>query len=196
MKTLAIIFLSAVITDNYVLFKFLGICPFLGVGGKTKPAVGMGISVTIVMAIATAITHPIQKLLLEPDYIYLQTVVFILLIASIVQLIEIIMKKFMPSLHQSLGIYLPLITTNCAILGVTILNIDEGYTWVQSMVNSIGAGIGFLLAMVIFASVRERMELRTEPPKAFEGIPLTLVAAAILSLAFMGFSGVIENIFA
>ncbi len=191
-----IIMLSAVFINNYVLSKFLGICPFLGVSKKLNQAVGMSVAVIFVMLIATAVTFPIQMYLLTPNNLgYLQTIVFILVIASLVQLVEIVLKKYIPALHKSLGVYLPLITTNCAVLGVTILNIDEGYTFLEAMVNSFGSGLGFFLAMVMFSGVRSKIE-GADIPKAFQGLPITLVAASITSLSFMGFSGVIENLFA
>lgn len=195
-KGLLIILLSAVFINNYVLSKFLGICPFLGVSKKLNQAAGMSIAVIFVMLMATAVTYPIQKYLLDPNNLgYLQTIVFILVIASLVQLVEIILKRYIPSLHKSLGVYLPLITTNCAVLGVTILNITESYTFVQSMVNSLGSGLGFFLAMVMFSGVRSKLE-GADVPKAFQGLPITLVAASITSLSFLGLTGVIENIFA
>lgn len=196
MTKFIIIMLSAVFINNYVLSRFLGICPFLGVSKKLNQAAGMSIAVIFVMLLATAATWPIQTYLLNPNNLgYLQTIVFILVIATLVQLVEIILKKYIPSLHKSLGVYLPLITTNCAVLGVTILNIDEGYTFAESMVNSLGSGLGFFLAMVMFSGVRSRLE-GADIPKAFRGLPITLVAASITSLSFLGFSGVIENIFA
>lgn len=189
--------MSVILVDNFVLSKFLGICPFLGVSKKLDSAVGMGAAVTFVMVLATAVTWPIQTFVLDAYGIgYLQTVVFILVIASLVQLLEMILKKYMPPLYQSLGVYLPLITTNCAVLGVTVLNIDEGYTFVQSIFNSLGAGIGFLLAMVLFAGLRGKLEKNTLIPESFKGIPITLVTASILSLTFMGFSGMVDGIFA
>ena len=181
--------------NNYVLSKFLGICPFLGVSKNLKPAFGMSLAVIFVMLMATAATWPIQMYLLNPhDLGYLQTIVFILVIAALVQLVEIILKRYMPALHRSLGVYLPLITTNCAVLGVTILNIDEGYTFLEAMTNSLGSGLGFMLAMVMFSGVRSTME-GSDIPKSFKGLPITLIAAAITSLSFMGFGGVIENLF-
>ena len=196
MTKFIIIMLSAVFVNNYVLSRFLGICPFLGVSKKLNQATGMSLAVIFVMLIATAVTWPIQTYLLDPNNLgYLQTIVFILVIASLVQLVEIILKKYIPSLHKSLGVYLPLITTNCAVLGVTILNIDEGYTFAESMVNSLGSGLGFFLAMVMFSGVRSKLE-GTDIPKAFQGLPITLVAASITSLSFLGFSGVVENLFA
>lgn len=196
MKEFLIILLSAVFINNYVLSRFLGICPFLGVSKKLDQATGMSIAVIFVMLMATAVTWPIQEYLLVPRHLeYLQTIVFILVIAALVQLVEIILKRYLPSLHKALGVYLPLITTNCAVLGVTILNIDEGYTFAQSMVNSLGSGLGFFLAMVMFSGVRSKLE-GADIPKAFRGLPITLVAASITSLSFLGFSGVIENLFA
>ncbi len=196
MKALLFIILTSIFVNNYVLQKFLGICPFLGVSKKLGQAVGMGISVTFVMLLATAVTWPIQRFLLEKNGLgFMQTIVFILVIAALVQLVEIILKKYIPSLHASLGIYLPLITTNCAVLGVTIQNITDGYSFWESMASSLGCGLGFLLAMVIFSGVRQRI-LDANPPKCFEGLPITLVSASIVALAFYGFAGVIENIFA
>ena len=196
MTKFIIIMLSAVFINNYVLSRFLGICPFLGVSKKLNQATGMSLAVIFVMLIATAVTWPIQMYLLDPNNLgYLQTIVFIMVIASLVQLVEIILKKYIPSLHKSLGVYLPLITTNCAVLGVTILNIDEGYTFAESMVNSLGSGLGFFLAMVMFSGVRSKLE-GADIPKAFQGLPITLVAASITSLSFLGFSGVVENLFA
>ncbi len=196
MAKLIIILLSAVFINNYVLNRFLGICPFLGVSKKLDSATGMSLAVIFVMLIATAVTYPIQFFLLTPNHLeYLQTIVFILVIAALVQLVEIVMKKYMPPLHQSLGVYLPLITTNCAVLGVTILNIDEGYTFLEAMVNSLGSGLGFFLAMVMFSGVRSKLE-GADIPKSFKGLPITLIAASITSLSFMGFGGVIENLFA
>lgn len=196
MTKFVIIMLSAVFINNYVLSRFLGICPFLGVSKKLNQAAGMSVAVIFVMLMATAATWPIQMYLLTPNNLgYLQTIVFILVIATLVQLVEIVLKKYIPSLHKSLGVYLPLITTNCAVLGVTILNIDEGYTFAESMVNSLGSGLGFFLAMVMFSGVRSKLE-GADVPKAFQGLPITLVAASITSLSFLGFSGVIENLFA
>ena len=189
------IVLAAVITNNYVLAKFLGICPFLGVSKKLDNAMGMSIAVIIVMVLATAVTWPIQKLLLEPNGIgYMQTTVFILVIAALVQFIETAMKKILPSLHKALGVYLPLITTNCAVLGVCVLNIDEGYSFGKSLLNSFGSGLGFFLAMVLFAGVRSKIE-NNDYPESFKGVASTLIAASILSLSFMGFSGMIDGLF-
>lgn len=192
---LAAIFFSMIFVDNYVLSKFLGICPFLGVSKKLNSAVGMSVAVTVVMVLATAVTWPIYNYVLIPNELeYMQTIVFILIIAVLVQLLEILLKKFIPPLYTALGVYLPLITTNCAILGVTILNIDNGYTFAEALVCAAGAGIGFLLAMVLFSGVRSRIE-EAKPPKAFEGLPLTLIAASLVSLSFMGFGGIIESLF-
>ena len=191
---LASIFFTMILVDNYVLSKFLGICPFLGVSKKLDSAVGMSLAVTFVMVMATAATWPIYMLILEPNGMgYLQTIVFILVIASLVQLVEIILKRFIPSLHKSLGIYLPLITTNCAVLGVTINNITAEYTLGESLISSLGVGLGFLLAMMLFAGVRSRIE-NCPAPKSFKGVPITLVAASIIALAFYGFAGVVENL--
>ena len=183
--------------NNYVLAKFLGICPFLGVSKKLDSAFGMSVAVIFVMALATAVTWPIYTYILVPKGLsYLQTIVFILIIAALVQFVEIALKKYIPALHKALGIYLPLITTNCAVLGVTILNLDEGYTFGQSLVNAVGSGLGFLLAMVLFSGVRSRVDAAAgSTPKAFQGIPITLVAAAICSVSFMGFSGIVDGLF-
>ena len=195
LKSLILILMGGVLINNYVLQQFLGICPFLGVSKKVNQAAGMGIAVTFVMLVATAATWPIYHYILAPNYTYLQIIVFILVIASLVQFVEIILKRFIPSLHRSLGIYLPLITTNCAVLGVTLNNITAKYTFLQSMVSTLGVGLGFLLAMVLFAGVRSRIE-NCPAPKCFKGIPITLVAASIVALAFFGFSGVVENLLA
>lgn len=192
-KELVLILMGGILVNNYVLQQFLGICPFLGVSKKVNQATGMGIAVTFVMLVATAATWPIYHYILAPDYTYLQIIVFILVIASLVQFVEIILKKFIPALHKSLGIYLPLITTNCAVLGVTLNNITAKYSFLQSMVSTLGVGLGFLLAMVLFAGVRSRIE-NCPSPKCFKGIPITLVAASIVALAFFGFEGVVENL--
>ncbi len=189
MVKILLILLSVVLVNNCILAQFLGICPFLGVSKKTDSAIGMGIAVTFVMVLATAATWPIQQLLNNFNIGYLQTVVFILVIASLVQLVELFLKRYIPALYKSLGVYLPLITTNCAVLGVTINNIDYNYTYVESLFNSFGTGIGFLLAMIIFSGMRSKLENNTSIPKAFQGIPITLVSASILALAFMGFGG-------
>jgi electron transport complex protein RnfA len=194
-KALIVILMGAVLVNNYVLRQFLGICPFLGVSKDLKNAAGMSIAVIFVMLIATAVTWPIQQYLLNPNGLaYLQTIVFILVIAALVQLVEIALKKYIPALYTALGVYLPLITTNCAVLGVTIANINKGYNFAAAMTNSLGSGLGFLLAMVIFSGVRGHTE-NADPPESFAGLPLTLISAAILSLSFFGFNGVIENLF-
>ena len=199
---LASIFFTMILVDNYVLAKFLGICPFLGVSKKLDSAVGMSLAVTFVMVLSTAATWPIYKLILVPegmegtarDMGFLQTIVFILIIAILVQLLENFLKKFIPALYKALGVYLPLITTNCTILGVTLLNLDNGYNFVESIVCAAGAGIGFLVAMVLFSGVRRKVE-QSVTPKCFEGLPITLVAAAVVSLSFMGFGGIVSAIF-
>ncbi len=195
-KSFVGIIVTSVLTENLVLCKFLGICPFLGVSKKLNTAVGMSAAVIFVMALATAVTYPINKyLLIANDLEYLQTIVFILVIAALVQLVELILKKFMPPLYNALGIYLPLITTNCAVLGVVLLNQTKGYNFAESMVNSIGAGLGFMVAMVIFSGVRSRLE-GADIPKFLQGLPIVLIAAAIVSLSFMGFTGLVDGIFA
>lgn len=189
MKELLVILLNAMLVDNFVLSKFMGICPFLGVSKKLDSAVGMGAAVTFVMVCATLCTYPIYTFILMPMGLgYLKTIAFILIIALFVQLVEMILKKKIPSLYKSLGVYLPLITTNCAVLGVTILNIDNGYTLLKSVVNSLGAGLGFTLALIIFSGVRSRVN-SSDIPETFKGIPATLIAASIVSVSFMGFSG-------
>lgn len=195
-KTLIVILLSSVLVNNYVLSRFLGICPFLGVSKKLDQATGMGISVTAVMLLATAATWPIQHFILNPLNLgYMQTILFILVIASLVQMLELLLKRFIPALHKSLGVYLPLITTNCAVLGVAINNITDGYGFLESMVSSLGCGLGFLLAMVLFSGMRSRIE-ETNIPKPFRGLAVTLIAASFISLAFMGFAGIVDNLFA
>lgn len=186
-----LIILTAVFVNNYVLQQFLGICPFLGVSKKMDSAVGMGVAVIFVMVLATAATWPIMQILNTLNIAYLQTIVFILIIAALVQFVEMALKKFIPSLHKALGVFLPLITTNCAVLGVCISNIDDGYNYLQSLVNSFGAGVGFLLAMIIFSGMRSKIDDNPAIPKAFQGAPITLVTAALLSLAFMGFGGLV-----
>lgn len=192
MKSIFIIMLSAILVDNFVLSKFMGICPFLGVSKKLSSSLGMGAAVIFVMTCATAVTYPVYSLILEPNGLeYLNTVAFILIIALFVQLVEIILKKVMPPLYNSLGVYLPLITTNCAVLGVTLLNIDNGYTFLESIVNAVCVGIGFSLALILFSGVRSKLE-DADIPKTFKGIPATLIAASIVSLSFMAFSGFIS----
>ncbi|WP_418746751.1 electron transport complex protein RnfA [Frisingicoccus sp.] len=189
------IFLAAILTNNFVLSKFLGICPFLGVSKKLDTAVGMSVAVIFVMTLATCVTWPIQTFILDPNGLgYLQTIVFILIIAALVQFVEIFLKKYVPALYSALGIYLPLITTNCAVLGVTVLNIDEGYNFVESIVNTVGAGFGFMLAMAIFAGVRGRMET-SDVPKFLQGLPIVLVAASIVACSFLGFQGLVDGLF-
>ncbi len=196
MKELILILMAGVLVNNYVLQRFLGICPFLGVSKRINQACGMGIAVIFVMLCATATTWPIQTYVLDRFNLgYLQTIVFILVIAALVQFVEIILKKFIPALHKSLGVYLPLITTNCAVLGVTINNITDGYNFIESMFSSLGVGLGFLLAMVLFAGVRSRIE-NCPSPESVKGLPITLIAASIVSLAFFGFSGIVENLLA
>ena len=201
LKELILILMGGVLINNYVLQQFLGICPFLGVSKKLNQATGMGVAVTFVMLCATAVTYPLYVYALVPLKLeYLQTIVFILVIAALVQFVEIVLKKFIPSLHKSLGVYLPLITTNCAVLGVTINNLKpdangEIFTFLESMVSSLGVGLGFLLAMVLFAGVRSRIE-NCPSPKCFKGVPITLVAASIVALAFFGFAGVVEGLLA
>ena len=196
MKSLIVILLSSVLVNNYVLSRFLGICPFLGVSKKLDQATGMGISVTAVMLLATAVTWPIQHLLLDRVGLgYMQTIIFILVIAALVQMLELILKRFFPALHKNLGVYLPLITTNCAVLGVAINNITDGYSFLESIVSSLGCGLGFLLAMVLLSGMRSRID-ETNIPKPFRGLAVTLIAASFISLAFMGFAGVVDALFA
>ena len=195
-KSLIIILLSSVLVNNYVLSRFLGICPFLGVSKKFDQATGMGISVTAVMILATAVTYPIQYFILDKLGLgYLQTIIFILVIAALVQMLEIILKRFSPALHGSLGVYLPLITTNCAVLGVAINNITDGYNFIESLVSSLGCGLGFLLAMVLFSGLRSRID-ESRVPKPFRGLAVTLIAASFISLVFMGFAGIVDKLFA
>ena len=195
MKEMIMILISVGLFNNFALSEFLGVCPFLGVSKKLDSAVGMSAAVTFVMVLATAVTWPVMHLILVPQKIaYLQTVVFILVIASLVQLVEMILKKHSPGLHKSLGVYLPLITTNCAVLGVAITNIDKDFSYLQSLVNAFGAGLGFLVAMSLFAGIREKIQYNNFP-KAFQGIPYVLVAASILSLSFMGFAGIVDGLF-
>ena len=185
------ILLGIILVNNYVLAQFLGICPFLGVSKKLDSAVGMGVAVTFVMVLATAATWPIMQALNSLNIAYLQTIIFILIIAALVQFVEMALKKFIPSLHKALGVYLPLLTTNCAVLGVCISNIDQGYNYLHSLVNSFGAGVGFLLAMVIFSGMRSKLDGNDDIPAPFQGVPITMTTAALLSLAFMGFGGLV-----
>ena len=184
-----IVIMAAILTNNFVLVQFLGICPFLGVSKKTDTALSMSIAVTLVMVVSAAVTWPIYHYILYPDYTYLETIVFILVIAAIVQLIEIVLKRYIKPVYNSLGIYLPLITTNCAVLGITMLNITNGLGFVQSLANAFGAGLGFMLAMLLFSGVRERLET-ADIPEFLKGLPITLVAAALVSLSFLGFAGI------
>ena len=193
-KELFVILVSSSLVNNVVLSQFLGLCPFLGVSKKIKTAAGMGTAVIFVITLASAVAGLIYRFVLVPLQItYLQTIVFILVIAALVQFVEMFLKKSVPSLYQALGVYLPLITTNCTILGVTILNLDNEYSFIESIVCAAGAGIGFLVAMVLFSGVRRRVE-EAIPPKCFEGLPITLVSAAMTSLSFMGFGGIVEGI--
>lgn len=199
MKQLLAIFLAAILTENYILEKFLGICPFLGVSKNRKNAIGMSVAVTIVMVISTAVTWPIYYNVLVPNGLdYLETIVFILVIAVLVQLIETTLKKYIPSLYKALGVYLPLITTNCAVLGVTMLVLDKhtanpaSFGYGQALVNAFGAGIGFLVAMVMFSGVRERIEMN-DVPKFWKGLPITLVAASLTAVSFLGFQGLVTG---
>ena len=195
MKIMLSILLTGILTENFILAKFLGICPFLGVSKKLNTAVGMSAAVIFVMLLSTAVKYPINaKLLVPNDLEYLQTIVFILVIAALVQLVEIILKKYMPALYNALGIYLPLITTNCAVLGVVLINVENNYNFGQSMMRSLGGGLGFMLAMVMFAGVRERLE-SCDVPKFLQGLPITLIAASLTSVSFLGFSGVVDGIF-
>ena len=196
LKSLILILMGGVLINNYVLNQFLGICPFLGVSKKVNQASGMGMAVIFVMLFATAATWPIYNFVLVPLKIeYFQTIVFILVIATLVQFVEIILKRFIPSLHASLGIYLPLITTNCAVLGVTINNITAGYSFLESMISSLGVGLGFMLAMLLFEGVRSKLD-DSNAPKCFRGLPVTLIAASIVAMAFYGFAGIVENLLA
>ncbi|MBO7185254.1 MAG: electron transport complex subunit RsxA [Oscillospiraceae bacterium] len=182
------ILLSAVLTENYILVKFYGICPFMGVSKKIDTALGMGMAVTFVMALASAACWAVNLALVALQAEYMQTVAFILVIASIVQVVEMFLKKSVPALYKALGVFLPLITTNCAVLGVALVNVQEGYDFLQSVINGAAGGLGFTLAIVLFASMRERVD-KTDCPQAFKGFPITLISAGLLALAFMGFSG-------
>ena len=189
LKEVLKIMFGMIFTQNYVLVQFIAICPFLGVSKKFDSCIGMSGAVIFVMTLASAVTHLIYQYVMVPNGLeYLSTIIFILVIAALVQFVEIFLKKYVPPLYKSLGVYLPLITTNCAVLGVTILNIDSGYTFVQSLVNALGAGLGFLLAMVMFAGVRERLE-SAEIPEGLKGLPITLVSASLVSVSFLGFQG-------
>ncbi len=190
MKEILLIAFAAIITENFVFSRFLGICPFLGVSEKPSTAFGMGLAVMFVMTLSSALTKLVYDLILVPsDLEYIQTIAFILIIAALVQIIEMFLKKFVPALYQALGIYLPLITTNCAVLGAALLNIQNGYTFLESVVFGLSAAIGFTMALLIFAGVRERIRFST-PPKAFKGLPLLLLSAGLIAMAFSGFSGI------
>ena len=194
-RNLMYIFVTSSLVENIVLAKFLGCCPFLGVSKKLDSAVGMSSAVIFVLLMSTAVTWPIYTFLLVPFGLeYLQTIVFILVIAALVQLVEFVMKKYMKPLYRALGVYLPLITPNCAVLGCVLLNVENSYNFIESIVNTLGIGIGFMLAMVLFAGVRSKMET-VEFPKSFQGVPITLVAASIVSMSFMGFASVADGIF-
>ncbi len=196
MKEMMIILFSGILVENFVLARFLGICPFLGVSKKLDTAMGMSLAVIFVMVMSSAITFPIYTSLLVPLHLeFMQTLIFILVIAALVQSIESMLKKAIPALYKALGVYLPLITTNCAVLGVTILNIDKGLTFGGAIVNSLGAGIGFMLAMFLFAGVRSRLD-KCDIPKSLQGLPITLIAASLVSVSFFGFAGIVEKLFA
>ncbi|HEY5557472.1 electron transport complex subunit RsxA [Acetobacterium sp.] len=187
--SLIFILISTIFVNNFILSRFLGICPFLGVSKQVETAVGMGVAVTFVMALASAITYMVQYNILNPLHLgYLQTIAFILVIAALVQLVEMIIKKMSPSLYQALGVYLPLITTNCAVLGVALLNIQYKFNFIETIFNGVGAALGFTLAIVLFAGIRERLEVSTVP-KALEGFPIALLTAGLMAIAFLGFSG-------
>ncbi len=184
------ILIAGILTENMILSKFLGICPFLGTSKKLGTAFSMSLAVLLVMLISTAVTYPLYAWVLVPLGLgYLQTIVFILVIAAIVQFLEIVLKKYIPSVYKALGVYLPLITTNCAVLGITILNFTKGFSFGESLVNAVAAGLGFMLAMVIFAGVRERIE-ESSIPSFLKGLPITLIAASIVALSFLGFAGI------
>ena len=182
------IIVAAILSQNFILVKFYGICPFMGVSKKIDTALGMGVAVTFVMALASAVCWAVNLLLVNLGLEYMQTVSFILVIASLVQVVEMFLKKFVPALYKALGVFLPLITTNCAVLGVVLINVQEGYNLLISTVNGAAGGLGFTLAIVLFASVRERVD-KAEPPECFKGFPIALITAGLLALAFMGFSG-------
>ena len=195
MQGVMIILIAGIFTDNLILSRFLGICPFLGVSKKLSTAVGMSLAVIVVMLLATLVTYPLYAWVLVPLGLdYLQTILFILIIAALVQLLEIILRKHVPPLYEALGIYLPLITTNCAVLGVTILHFTSGYNYFEALINALAGGTGFLVAMVMFAGVRARLE-SCDVPKALQGLPITLIAAALMSMSFMGFTGLAEGLF-
>lgn len=185
------ILISTIFVNNYVLARFLGICPFLGVSNKTETATGMGIAVTFVVTLSSILTYAIHKFILVPgELVYLQTIVFILVIAALVQFVEMVMKKLSPTLYSALGVYLPLITTNCVVLGVAILNVQEKYNLVQTIFNAIGASIGFGIALILISAIREQLEV-AEVPEALEGFPIALITAGLMSIAFLGFNGLV-----
>jgi electron transport complex protein RnfA len=188
---LALLFLNIVLVNNVITSQFMGICPFLGVSKKVDTAVGMGAAVTFVLTLASVITYFIQKLLVFTNVEFLQTIAFILVIASIVQFVEMVIQKMSPALYQALGVFLPLITTNCAVLGIALVNVQNSYNLIETIVNGFGAGIGFTLAIVLFAGIRERLEL-ADIPEAFKGFPITLISASLMSIAFLGFTGLIK----
>ena len=188
---LILLFLSVVLVNNVITSQFLGICPFLGVSKKVDTAVGMGVAVTFVLTLASFLTYFVQKILEITNNQFLQTIAFILVIASIVQFVEMVIQKMSPSLYQALGVFLPLITTNCAVLGIALVNVQNGYNLVETMVNGFGAGVGFTLAIVLFAGIRERLEL-ADIPESFKGFPITLISASLMSIAFLGFAGLIQ----
>ena len=188
MEAILGILIAALLSQNFILVKFYGICPFMGVSKKIDTALGMGVAVTFVMALASFVCYWVNVLLVTLNLTYMQTVAFILVIASLVQVVEMFLKKFVPALYKALGVFLPLITTNCAVLGVVLINVQEGYDLLLSTVNGAAGGLGFTLAIVLFASVRERVD-KAEPPECFKGFPIALITAGLLALAFMGFSG-------
>jgi electron transport complex, rnfABCDGE type, A subunit len=188
MKQILLILLISILVDNFCMSKFLGICPFLGVSRKVETAIGMGMAVTFVMVLASIITWLVQLLLVALNIKFAQTIAFILVIAALVQFVEMVIQKSSPTLYQSLGVYLPLITTNCAVLGVAILNIQNEYNLIETIFNGLGGALGFTLAIVLFAGIRERLEL-SDIPKSFEGFPIALVSASLMAIAFLGFSG-------
>lgn len=195
MKELLLILVSSAIVNNVVLSQFLGLCPFFGVSKRIETAAGMGGAIIFVITLSSFVTGLIYNFILVPTHMeYLQTIVFILIIAALVQFVEMFLKKGMPALYQSLGVYLPLITTNCAVLGVTTLNISSGYNYIESLINSFGSGVGFLVAMVLFAGVRGRLET-ADIPKSLQGLPITLVSASIVACSFLGFGGLVDGIF-
>ncbi|MCL2396831.1 MAG: electron transport complex subunit RsxA [Defluviitaleaceae bacterium] len=188
---LILLFLSAAVVNNFVLTRFLGICPFVGVSKKLDAAVGMGVAVTFVLTLSAAVAHLVYTNLLVPfDMVYLHIIAFILIVAALVQLVEMFLKKSSPTLYTALGVYLPLITTNCAIIGAVLINMNEGYNFIESVVHATGAGVGFLMAIVVFAGIRERIE-RCDVPRSFRGFPIALLAAGLMSIVFLGFAGLI-----